>query len=148
MITISDLPTVNATLNGICATLLVGGYLAIRRRRIEVHRRFMLAAFATSSLFLISYVTYHLTADPVKFRGMGWIRPAYFTMLITHVTLAIVLVPLVLVTLIRALRGRFEAHRRLARWTLPIWLYVSVTGVTVYVALYHAFGAGEIVLVD
>ena len=148
MITISDLPTVNATLNGVCATLLVGGYLAIRRRRIEVHRRFMLAAFATSSLFLISYVTYHLTADPVKFLGTGWIRPVYFTMLITHVILAIVLVPLVLVTLIRALRGRFEAPRRLARWTLPIWLYVSVTGVTVYVALYHAFGAGEIVLAD
>ncbi len=143
MISLSDLPTVNATLNGVSALLLSGGYLAIRRRRIAVHRRFMLAALATSTLFLTSYIVYHLSAPAVRFGGQGWIRPVYFAMLISHVILAAALLPLVLVTVIRALRGRFDAHRRLARWTLPIWFYVSVTGVLVYVALYHLFTDSE-----
>lgn len=139
---VGDLPAVNATLNGVSAVLLACGFAAIRRRNIRLHRALMLAAFATSTLFLASYVTYHVSAEPVRFRGQGWVRPAYFLLLVSHIILAAALVPMVLVTLARALRGRFDAHRRLARVTLPIWFYVSITGVLVYVALYHLFQTG------
>jgi uncharacterized membrane protein YozB (DUF420 family) len=138
--TVTDLPAVNATLNGISAVLLVCGYTAIRRRHVTAHKVLMLTAVVTSTLFLISYVIYHYHAGSTRFGGMGWARPVYFVMLVTHVVLAAGLVPLVPVTLVRALRGRFEDHRRLARRTLPIWLYVSVTGVAIYLALYKVFG--------
>ncbi len=137
---VSDLPAVNAGLNATSAALLLCGYVAIRRKRITVHRALMTAAFGCSTLFLISYVVYHLNVGSVPFGGQGWIRPLYFLMLITHVILAAALLPLVLVTLTRAVRGRYEAHRRIARWTFPIWMYVSVTGVLIYVALYHVYG--------
>ena len=134
---VADLPAVNATLNGIAAILLVTGYVLIRQRRWRQHRAVMLAAFATSVLFLISYVTYHANAGSRPFTGQGRIRIVYFTILITHVILAAAIVPLALVTLSRALRARYDRHARIARWTLPIWLYVSVTGVVVYLMLYR-----------
>ena len=136
---INDLPAVNATLNGISAVLLVIGYILIRRRRIHQHRRVMIAAFATSTLFLICYVIYHANVGSKPFTGEGAVRTVYFFVLITHIVLAATVPPLALITLLRALRGRFDRHARLARWTLPIWLYVSVTGVIVYVMLYHAY---------
>jgi putative membrane protein len=135
--TVSDLPAVNAGLNSLSTILLVAGYGNIRRHNIPAHRLCMLLAFATSTLFLISYLTYHYHVGSVPFTGQGWIRPVYFTILITHVTLAATILPLALVTLYRAWRERFDRHRRIARWTLPIWLYVSVTGVVVYVMLYR-----------
>ena len=135
--TVHDLPAVNATLNALSAVLLTIGYLLIRRRRITLHRRFMLAAFTTSSLFLICYVVYHAQVGSVRFTRMGFVRPLYFTILITHVSLAAAVLPLAIVTLSRALKARFDRHRAIARWTLPIWLYVSVTGVLVYVLLYQ-----------
>ncbi|MCP4246527.1 MAG: DUF420 domain-containing protein [bacterium] len=135
-IAVDQLPTVNALLNATCAALLVSGYAAIRRRRTTLHRRLMLSAFGVSTASLVSYVIYHAQAGSRPYEGPAWTRPAYYTVLITHIVLAAGVVPLVLVTLIRALRGRFDAHRRLARWTLPIWLYVSVTGVVIYAALY------------
>lgn len=131
-----DLPVVNASLNGISAVLLLLGYVAIRRRFVRRHRALMLSAFGSSTLFLISYLVYHFAAVSPRFPGEGWSRRAYLAMLISHVVLAAALVPLVLVTLKRALWGQVEAHRRLARWTFPIWVYVSVTGVAVYVTLY------------
>ena len=137
MIQISDLPTVNATLNTISAILLTIGYVLIRQRRIEAHKRCMLAAFAVSVLFLISYVIYHANAGSTPFTRQGWIRPVYFTILISHIILAFVIVPLALRTLYLAWRERFEQHRRIAKITLPIWLYVSVTGVLIYVMLYQ-----------
>lgn len=112
------------------------GYISIRRRDVTAHKACMIAAFGVSTLFLISYVTYHVHVGSVRFTGTGWIRPVYFTILISHIVLAAAVLPLALVTLYRAARGRFEAHRRIARWTLPIWLYVSVTGVVVYLMLY------------
>jgi uncharacterized membrane protein YozB (DUF420 family) len=136
-VTVSDLPAVNATLNGISAVLLACGYVLIRSLRIAQHRRVMLAAFVTSSLFLVSYLVYHAQVGSVRFTRQGIVRPIYFTILITHVTLAAAVLPLALVTLSRALASRFDRHRRIARWTLPIWLYVSVTGVLVYVLLYQ-----------
>lgn len=135
-LTLSDLPTLNAALNGTAALLLLAGYGFIRRGRIDGHRLSMLAATATSALFLTSYVIYHANVGSRPYTGTGWLRPLYFSILITHVVLAAALGPLVIVTLSRALRGRFDRHRRIARWTLPIWLYVSVTGVVVYVMLY------------
>lgn len=138
---ILELPAVNATLNGISAALLTAGYLSIRRKRVALHKALMLSAFASSTLFLASYLTYHAKAESPKFPGQGWVRPLYFTMLLSHIVLAAGLLPMALITLIAALRGRIERHRRLARWTLPIWLYVSVTGVLVYVVLYVAYGA-------
>lgn len=111
----------------------------IRKRRIQAHRACMLSAFFVSTAFLISYVTYHIRVGNVLFQGQGWIRPVYFSLLISHVTLAIVILPLALITLSRALREQFDRHRRIARWTLPLWLYVSVTGVIVYVMLYHLY---------
>jgi len=131
------LPRLNAVLNTLATVLLLAGYRAIRRGRIPVHRSFMLAALATSLLFLVSYLTYHAQVGSVRFRSQGPIRPVYFTILISHTVLAAVVAPLVLVTVVQALRGRFQKHRRIARWTLPIWLYVSVTGVIVYLMLYH-----------
>jgi len=133
---ISALPAVNATLNATSAVLLTCGYVMIRRRRIETHRRFMLAAFATSALFLTSYLVYHYNIGSKPFTGQGPIRIVYFTILITHVILAAAVLPLALITLNHALRARFEKHVPIARWTLPIWLYVSVTGVVVYLMLY------------
>ena len=137
MIPYGLLPHLNACLNATSAVLLLGGYLSIRSRRVPLHRRFMLGTVATSLLFLISYLVYHFEVGSVRFRGEGWIRPVYFAILISHTTLALALVPLVTITLRRALRGKFERHRRIARFTLPIWFYVSVTGVVVYVLLYH-----------
>ena len=134
---VHDLPAVNATLNAISAVLLVVAYSLIRARRIEQHRRVMLAAFATSSLFLLSYVAYHAQVGSVRFTRQGFVRPLYFTILVTHVTLAAVTLPLAVVTLSRGLKARYAKHRAIARWTLPIWLYVSVTGVLVYVLLYQ-----------
>jgi putative membrane protein len=136
-VTVHDLPAVNATLNALSGILLVVGYLLIRRRRIEQHRRVMIAAFIASSLFLISYVVYHAQVGSVRFTRQGFVRPLYFTILITHVTLAAAVLPLAIVTLSRGLGARYVQHRVIARWTLPIWLYVSVTGVLVYVLLYQ-----------
>src|ERR1041385_8774522 len=135
--TVHDLPALNATLNGISGVLLISGYLLMRARRLDLHRRVIIAAFATSSLFLISYVTYHAQVGSVRFTRQGFVRPLYFTILATHVTLAALVLPLAIVTLTRGLKGRYPQHRRIARWTFPIWLYVSVTGVLVYVLLYR-----------
>lgn len=134
---VHDLPAVNATLNAISGILLLIGYTQIRARRIERHRRFMIAAFVASSLFLICYVVYHAQVGSVRFTRHGFVRPLYFTILITHVTLAAVVLPLAIVTLSRGLAAKYALHRRIARWTFPIWLYVSVTGVLVYVLLYQ-----------
>jgi putative membrane protein len=134
-----SLPAVNASLNAACTVLLVLGYFFIRRRKIALHRACMVAAFACSTIFLILYVYFHLHAGVIRFGGQGWIRPFYLGLLLTHTTLAVVIVPLVLVTLSRALRERFIQHRAIARWTLPLWLYVSVTGVIVYWLLYVAY---------
>jgi len=134
---VHDLPAVNATLNAISAVLLVVAYLLIRARRIEPHRRVMLAAFTTSSLFLICYVAYHAQVGSVRFTRQGFVRPLYFAILATHVVLAAATLPLAIITLSRGLKGRFARHRAIARWTFPIWLYVSVTGVLVYVLLYQ-----------
>ncbi len=136
MLTTRDLPAVNATLNGISGVLLLIGYALIRARKIDLHRRVMIAAFITSSLFLVSYIVYHAQVGSVRFVRQGFVRPLYFTILITHVTLAAVVPPLAIVTLSRGLKASYARHRAIARWTLPIWLYVSVTGVLVYVLLY------------
>lgn len=135
--TVQDLPAVNATLNAISGALLLAGYGLIRARRIELHRRCMLAAFATSALFLVCYLVYHAQVGSVRFTREGLVRPVYFTILITHVVLAALVLPMALVTLSRGLKGRVGPHRVIARWTFPIWLYVSVTGVLVYVLLYQ-----------
>jgi uncharacterized membrane protein YozB (DUF420 family) len=135
--TISDLPAVNATLNAVSAVLLTGGYLMIRRRRIAAHRAFMIAAWISSVMFLASYSVYHVVAGSKPYAGVGAGRLIYFAILIPHVVLAAVVLPLAITTLARALGKNFQAHARLARWTLPIWLYVSVTGVLVYVMLYR-----------
>ena len=134
-----NLPALNATLNGICAIFLVSGFVAIRNRRIALHRACMLAAVTASALFLASYLYYHYQVGSVRFQGQGWSRPFYFSILISHTVLAAAIVPLVLVTLTRALRKRYLKHKKIARWTLPIWLYVSVTGILVYLLLYHIF---------
>ncbi len=136
-VSVHALPALNATLNAIAAVLLACGYLLIRAGRRDQHRRVMLAAFTTSSLFLVSYVIYHAQVGSVRFTRHGFVRPLYFTILATHVTLAAVVLPLAIITLWRGLSARFDRHRRIARWTLPIWLYVSVTGVLVYVLLYR-----------
>ena len=134
---VTALPLVNACLNTLSAGLLTAGFVFIRRRRIVAHVACMLGAFAVSTLFLLSYVTYHYHAGSQPFPGQGWIRPVYFTILITHIVLAATIVPLALATIYRAWRGTFDRHVRIARWTLPLWLYVSVTGVLVYWLLYH-----------
>jgi len=137
MFTISDLPTVNATLNGISTVLLTLGYVMIRQRKMTAHRNCMIAAFVVSALFLTSYLIYHSHAAPKSFTVGGWIRPIYFAILIPHIILAFLILPLALRTLYLAWRKRFAQHRRLARLTLPLWLYVSVTGVIIYWMLYH-----------
>lgn len=131
------LPAFNAILNGTSAVLLVVGYAFIRQRRVVAHLTCMLTAFGVSTLFLISYVTYHYYAGSRPFGGQGWLRPIYFTLLITHIVLAAAIVPLALTTIYRALTAQFIRHKQLARWTLPIWLYVSVTGVLIYWMLYR-----------
>ena len=136
---VAALPALNALLNGASAVLLASGWLAIRRRRIALHRACMLGAFSVSVLFLISAVVYHALAGSRPFPGQGWIRPVYFAVLLTHIVLAAAMVPFVLTTLYRALAADFLRHARLARLTLPVWLYVSVTGVIVYLILYRLF---------
>ena len=135
--TLQDLPALNAVLNATSAGLLALGYLLIRRGRREAHQKIMQAALACSALFLVSYLTYHAQVGSVRFRGQGPIRTVYFAILISHTILAIVIVPLALVTFVRARRGRFDRHRAIARVTLPLWAYVSVTGVVVYWMLYR-----------
>ncbi len=134
------LATVNATLNAIAAVFLGAGFYFIRRRQIAAHRVCMIIAFAVSVVFLICYLTYHYQVGDVRFQGHGPIRPVYFTILISHIILAVTTVPLAIMTLSRALHSRFDKHRRIARWTWPIWMYVSVTGVIVYVMVYHIYG--------
>ena len=137
MITLRDLPAINATLNATAAALLVWGYILIRRRRIASHRKVMLAAFATSTVFLCCYLIYHFNVGSVRFAGTGAIRTVYLSILATHTVLAAAVPPLAIITLSRGLRGRFDRHKKIARWTLPVWLYVSVTGVVVYWMLYR-----------
>jgi putative membrane protein len=141
----ADLPVVNAGLNGLSAVFLSWGYYFIRRKDQRAHRNCMVAAFVTSTLFLICYLTYHgylaycLHRGPTIFRNPSWFRPIYLTILLTHTALAVVIVPLVLVSLNRALKERYELHRKIARWTWPLWMYVSVTGVVIYFLLYQIF---------
>ena len=134
---VHSLPALNAFLNATCAVLLAIGYRLIRAGQREAHRKVMLAAFAVSIVFLMSYLIYHAQVGSVPFQGRGWIRPVYFTILITHTILAAAVPVLAIITLRRALAAKFPAHRKIARWTLPIWLYVSVTGVIVYLMLYQ-----------
>jgi putative membrane protein len=129
----------NATLNGTSAVLLAAGYTAIRSGKVSVHKKFMVAAFFVSCAFLVSYLVYHYRVGHVPFQGQGWIRPVYFVLLLTHTVLAIVIVPLILITLRRAWLQRFDKHRVIARWTLPLWFYVSVTGVIVYLMVYQIY---------
>jgi putative membrane protein len=136
-VSVHDLPAVNASLNALSGILLMIGYALIRTRRIGTHRKVMIAAFVTSSIFLVCYVIYHAQVGSVRFTRQGFVRPLYFTILITHVTLAATVLPLAIVTLSRGLNARYDRHRAIARWTFPIWLYVSVTGVLVYVLLYQ-----------
>ncbi len=129
----------NATLNGTSAILLAAGYAAIRNGKMALHKKFMLSAFAVSTVFLISYLIYHYQVGHVRFQGQGWIRPVYFALLISHTILAVVIVPLILITLRRAWLEKFDKHRIIARWTFPLWMYVSVTGVIVYLLLYQIY---------
>jgi uncharacterized membrane protein YozB (DUF420 family) len=133
-------PAFNATLNGISAVLLAGGYAAIRAGKRDVHKVFMISAFTASTVFLASYVIYHIRVKQlVLFQGQGWIRPVYFTLLTSHTILAIVIVPMILITLRRAWLEKFDKHRAIARWTLPLWFYVCVTGVIVYLIVYQIY---------
>lgn len=134
---IEKLPALNAVLNSLSALLLCSGYLAIRRGRRDLHIRLMVAALSASVLFLASYLTYHYLQGSTKYARHDWTRPVYFAILLSHTILAVVNVPLVVMTVVRAARKRFDAHRRIARWALPVWLYVSVTGVAVYLMLYR-----------
>jgi uncharacterized membrane protein YozB (DUF420 family) len=136
---ISLLPTLNAILNATSGVLIIIGFVMIRRKKVKAHRACMIAAVTTSIVFLISYVVYHSQAGATRFAGTGWSRPVYFTILISHTVLAITIVPFVIVTLRRALKGQFARHFRVARWTFPMWLYVSITGVIVYLMLYHIY---------
>lgn len=136
---ITDLPLLNAILNSASTLLLLSGFYFIRRRNTPVHRRFMIAAFAVSIMFLISYLVYHANIGSVKFTAQGVVRPVYFTILITHTILAAAVPVLAVITLSRGLSKKFDRHRKIARWTLPIWLYVSVTGVVIYLMLYQLF---------
>src|SRR5579862_344312 len=129
----------NASLNGTSAILLTGGYAAIRSGKVAVHKRFMIAAFLVSTIFLVSYLVYHYRVGHVAFQGQGWIRPVYFVLLTSHTILAIVIVPMILVTLRRAWLEKFDKHRAIARWTLPLWFYVCVTGVIVYLMVYQIY---------
>jgi putative membrane protein len=143
--TFADLPAVNACLNGLSTIFLSCGYWYIKHQRQDAHRRCMIGAFATSTLFLICYLTYHtyvayyLHRGPTRFVEPAWFRPIYLTLLGTHTILAVVIVPLVFMSLLRGLRGSFEAHKRISRWTWPLWMYVSITGVLIYLILYQIF---------
>jgi putative membrane protein len=139
VIPLTDFPALDASLNAASAVLLTAGYLFIRRRNVPAHRACMVSAFCTSSIFLACYLWYHVHHGITRFTHHGFIRVFYFTLLISHSSLAAVIVPLVLITLYRAFRKRFTLHRRIARWTLPLWLYVSVTGVVVYWVLYRLY---------
>ena len=141
---ITDLPALNACLNATSALFLLLAYRAIRRREIEKHRGLMLAAALTSAVFLASYLTYHAHVGSVRFTGQGPVRTVYFAILISHTVLAVTVLPLVLRTLYLGLRRRDGQHRRIARWTFPIWLYVSVTGVVVYLMLYRLYPPGPV----
>jgi len=142
-VTLSDLPFINACLNGATTVLLICGYIQIKRGRQQAHGMFMSAAFITSTLFLVGYLAHKIGMKGIHttFPGQGWIRPVYFTLLLTHSVLAVVNLPLILRTIYLAIRGRYEEHKRLARWTFPVWMYVSVTGVLVYLFLYRWFPA-------
>ena len=129
-------PAINASLNGTSAVLLASGRVFIARGKMAAHRACMIAAFSASSIFLVSYLYYHAHVGSVRFRGTGWVRPVYFSILTTHTILAAAIVPLVIMTLSRGLRGRFDRHRAIARWTFPLWMYVSITGVVIYLMLY------------
>ena len=134
-------PAIDASLNGTSAVLLLVGRGFIKRGKMAAHRAVMLSALASSSIFLVCYLYYHWHVGSVHFQGQGWSRPVYFSILISHTILAAAIVPMIIVTLSRALRGRFDRHRALARWTYPLWMYVSITGVIVYFMLYHLFAA-------
>ena len=136
---ISDFPTIDAILNATSAVLLTLGYVFIRRKNVGAHKVCMISAVVTSTLFLVFYLTYHYYHGTTRFTGQGAVRSVYFAILGSHTVLAALIVPLVLATLYRALRERFDLHKRIARWTLPLWLYVSVTGVLVYWMLYHLY---------
>jgi uncharacterized membrane protein YozB (DUF420 family) len=136
---LASLPALNGLLNGASAVLLLSGRALIRRGQMRAHRLIMLAALSTSLAFLTSYLYYHAHVGSVHFPGHGWVRPLYFAILLSHTILAIVIVPMVLVTLIRALRARYSLHRIIARWTFPLWMYVSITGVVIYLMLYKLF---------
>jgi len=136
----SDLPAVNATLNGLAAICLTAGFIFIRRKNQTAHRNCMIGALGASALFLAGYLTYHFTVHGVtRFREPAWFRPIYLTLLMTHTVLAAVIVPMIIITLSRALRQHFDRHKVVARWTWPMWLYVSVTGVLIYLLLYRIF---------
>jgi uncharacterized membrane protein YozB (DUF420 family) len=134
-----NLPAVNATLNGASAVLLAAGFVCIKRKKVTAHRACMIAAFLTSTLFLICYLTYHYLGGFTKFQNPAWFRPYYLVLLATHTILAAVIVPLILATFSHALKGQLEQHKKVARWTWPLWMYVSVTGVAVYLILYQIF---------
>jgi len=142
MVSYHSLAPLNSALNATAAILLIAGYYCIRRRWVRAHRLFMLSAVAVSAAFFICYSVYHLHVGDVRFQGRGWVRPVYFTILISHVFLAAAIVPLVLVTLWRALNKNFRRHRRIARWAWPIWIYVSITGVIVYLMCYQLYAPG------
>jgi uncharacterized membrane protein YozB (DUF420 family) len=135
--TVRDLPTLNAALNALAAVLLISGWVFIRRRDIARHRLCMLSAFGVSAIFLASYLTYHYHVGSVRFPELGWVRTLYLGILLTHTVLAAAVPVLAVLTLVRAFQQRFDRHRRIARWTLPIWIYVSITGVVIYWMLYH-----------
>jgi uncharacterized membrane protein YozB (DUF420 family) len=138
--TVHDLPAVNASLNGLSAVFLTAGFVFIKRGNKIAHRNCMISAFCTSVIFLACYLTYHASVKTVThFVDPAWFRPIYLAILLTHTILAVVIVPMILITLSRALRERFDAHKRIARWTWPLWMYVSVTGVAVYLLLYQFF---------
>ena len=141
MITAALLPHVNAVLNSMSVVLLLIGFILIKLGRKEAHRKFMVAAIVVSGVFLVSYLTYHFTAPVFVFPGTGWAVPAYYTLLVSHVVMAMVVVPMVTVTAWRAYRGQFDRHKAIARWTWPIWMFVTTSGVAVYAILYHVYPA-------
>ncbi|HKV55270.1 MAG TPA: DUF420 domain-containing protein [Candidatus Binataceae bacterium] len=139
MFSYHSLAPLDSVLNAIAAVLLLAGFYCIRRRWVRAHRAFMLSAFAVSAMFFVSYLVYHYHVGDVRFQGRGWVRPVYFSILVSHILLATAIVPLVLITLWRALSGKFRKHRRIAVWTWPIWVYVSITGVVVYLLCYQFY---------
>ena len=137
--TLSDLPAINASLNALSAIFLTSGFIFIKQKKQSAHHNCMITACCTSALFLTCYIIYHAQAGRTVFRDPEWFRPIYLTLLLTHTVLAVIIVPLAIVTLSRALRQRFDLHKKIARWTWPIWMYVSITGVIIYFLLYHIF---------